>query len=217
MKILLVAATHAEIELLLSQMQKPGAAPFFINSHQFDILVTGVGMVATAFNMGKHLALNTYDLSVNLGIAGSFDFTIAPGEVVLITEDIFAEQGAEDGDDFISIDNLGFGEARQAPQTESSLISLQLEKLKKVKAITVNKVHGNELSISKTLSHYNADIESMEGAAFFYACNQFSIPCLQIRAISNFIERRNREKWNIGLAIKNLNKFALELFESLPE
>ena len=217
MKILLVAATHTEIEPLLSHLGKADAVTFYINSHQFTILVTGVGMVATAFNIGKHLAKNTYDLALNLGIAGSFDFNLTVGEVVLITEDVFAEQGAENGDDFISIDNLGFGKARQVPQTDSSTISPKLGKLKKVQAITVNKVHGNELTISKTLSIYNASIESMEGAAFVYACNQFSIPCLQIRAISNFVERRNREKWNIGLAVKNLNKFALELFESLHE
>jgi futalosine hydrolase len=52
-------------------------------------------------------------------------------------------------------------------------------------------------------------IESMEGAAFFYACRQLNVPCLQIRAVSNYVEKRNRDNWHIGLAIKNLNKFAM--------
>jgi futalosine hydrolase len=51
----------------------------------------------------------------------------------------------------------------------------------------------------------------MEGAAFFYACRQFNIPCLQIRAVSNYVEKRNRDNWDIPLAIKNLNNFAIEL------
>ncbi|WP_026897183.1 futalosine hydrolase [Daejeonella oryzae] len=218
MKILVVAATHSEIEPLHSYLEKSGSKTSFeINGHQIDILMSGVGMVATAFCMGRHLAKNSYDLAINLGICGSFDFDLNLGEVVLITEDVFAEQGAEDGDEFISIDKLGFGKASQISQTEIKLILPTLEKLKKVKAITVNKVHGNELSISKTLSHINASVESMEGAAFFYACNQNQLPSLQIRAISNFVERRNREKWNIGKAIKNLNSFAFELFESIPK
>ena len=212
MKILLVAATSQEIEPLLSILKKSVGS---IKSHEVDTLITGVGMVATAFNLGKHLALNTYHIALNIGIAGSFNSDIAIGEVVLVSQDIFSELGAEDGDQFISIDDLGFGTAGQVSETDTPIISSKLSQLKKVRAITVNKVHGSEESILKTRSQFNADIESMEGAAFFYACNQFSLPCLQVRAISNFVERRNTEGWNISLAIKNLNNFTLELIESI--
>lgn len=215
MKILLVAATHAEIEPLLSRFgdaQNPGK--IITEGLTGDVLIAGVGMVATAFALGRHLALNHYDLAINAGIAGSFDFNIALGEVVLITEDIFAEQGAEDGEEFLSLKELGFGENSQlavdswqlADRSNYPAINLKsLDKLKQVKAITVNKVHGHELTISQTLSRFDAQVESMEGAAFFYACNQTQTPCLQIRAISNYVERRDKEKWNIGLAVKNLN------------
>jgi futalosine hydrolase len=71
-------------------------------------------------------------------------------------------------------------------------------------------VHGNEASIYKLGSRINAQIESMEGAAFFYACRQMEVPCMQIRAVSNYVEKRNRDAWQIGLAIKNLNTFAAE-------
>ena len=55
----------------------------------------------------------------------------------------------------------------------------------------------------------------MEGAAFFYACMIDKVPCAQIRAVSNFIEKRNRDNWNMALAIKNLNEKALEILDSL--
>lgn len=217
MKILLVAATSAECEPLVSRYaDSQNPARLIIDSSETEILVTGVGMVATAFALGQHLSDTKYDLALNIGIAGSFDFDLTLGEVVQVTQDVFAELGAEDGDDFLSLNELGFGEINQyavAAHQEShrprlngaNLVSL--EQLKKVKAITVNKVHGNELTIARTLARYNAQIESMEGAAFFYACNQTRTPCLQIRAISNYVERRNKEKWNLGLAIKNLNDF----------
>jgi len=51
----------------------------------------------------------------------------------------------------------------------------------------------------------------MEGAAFFYACAMAGVPCMQIRAVSNYVEKRNRDAWQIGLAIKNLNTFAVRL------
>ena len=80
--------------------------------------------------------------------------------------------------------------------------------LKKVNAITVNTVHGRDESIAKISS--DTQLESMEGAAFFYACQMAGIPAIQIRAVSNYVERRNRDAWQIGLAIKNLNTFAVE-------
>ncbi len=214
MKILLVAATRAEIAPLLSRFElaeKPGKLN--INNTIVDVLITGVGMVALAYALGRHLASNQYQLALNAGIAGSFDFTIAMGEVILVTEDIFAEQGAEDGEEFIPLPDLGFGEnahtAFAHPESYEDLQSVNpqaLNTLRQVKAITVNKVHGHELSISRTLSRVNAQVESMEGAAFFYACKQSKTPCLQIRAISNYVERRNKEKWNISLAVRNLNE-----------
>ncbi|KKO19734.1 MAG: hypothetical protein BROFUL_01556 [Candidatus Brocadia fulgida] len=51
----------------------------------------------------------------------------------------------------------------------------------------------------------------MEGAAFFYACLMERIPCLQIRTISNYIEDRNKGRWNVPLAIDNLNTIALNI------
>ena len=219
MKILLVAATPAEVAPLLARCQAASTLPSFqANEHTINILLTGVGMLATAFNMGKHLATHSYDLAINAGIAGSFDFSIPLGEVVNISEDVLAELGAEDGDSFLSLSEMGFGDVsfaasdvQQAPVPDT--MKKVMESLKTVKAITVNKVHGNELSIAKTLSRFKAQTESMEGAAFLYACNQFQLPCLQIRAISNYVERRNREKWNIALAVKNLNDLILALLE----
>ena len=199
MKILIVAATNAEIQPLLD----------FFGDRRFDILITGVGMVATAFTMGQRLAANQYDLAINLGIAGSFDRTLKLGEVVEIENDTLAELGAENGDEFIPITALGFGENTFGA---GNMLFLPI---KRVHAITVNTAHGEEKSIQKVLTRLQPKLESMEGAAFFYACKKSTTPSLQIRAISNYVEKRNRENWQIGLAIKNLNDFAIELLDKL--
>jgi futalosine hydrolase len=201
MHVLVVAATEFEIESLKQSIDH---GPWTI-----DFLITGAGMVATAFALGRHFAANPYDLAINLGIAGSFDKSIALGDVVEITEDTFAELGAEDDEDFITIDKLGFGKSTfKATYTLPPQIGL-----KKARAITVNTVHGNEASIQKLSSRINAQIESMEGAAFFYACTMAGVPCMQIRAVSNYVEKRNRDSWQIGPAIKNLNIFAVEFLK----
>ena len=45
----------------------------------------------------------------------------------------------------------------------------------------------------------------MEGASVFKVCQEFNVPCLQIRSISNKVEKRNINNWNLDLSIRNLN------------
>lgn len=222
MRILIVAATAPEIEKLIADLRfadfdcdqcaniSPDSKSAY-NNLDITALITGAGMVPTAFALGKHLAKHKYDLAINLGVAGSFDKSISLGDVVEITEDTFAELGAEDDEDFITIDKLGLGESTFRP----TYTLPETSGLRKANAITVNTVHGNDTSIKKLSGYIDAQIESMEGAAFFYACKQAGVPCVQIRAVSNYVEKRNRDAWQIGLAIKNLNTFAGELLRQL--
>ena len=211
MKILLVAATESEIEPTLTcinSLENAGS----LNGNIINVLITGVGITATAFALGTALALTEYDLAINCGIAGAFDRSLKIGEVVSVSLDCFSELGAEDGEDFLTIDELGFGKSSIKPTQlyRSSFVSF-----KQVRSITVNKVHGNDESIYKTVERLNPQTESMEGAAFFYACNETNLSCLQLRAISNYIERRNRDNWNIALAVKNLNENLIDLLNNL--
>lgn len=211
MRILFVAATPFEVENLKLKIENENKGhDIDPDTHNFKLLITGVGMVATAFALGRELATEQYDLAINLGIAGCFDRNIALGDLVEITEDTLAELGAEDNETFLPISQLGFGESNFAASKKLSAIYKDHE-LKQATAITVNTVHGNDESIKKIQQRLNAQIESMEGAAFFYACREAGIPCLQIRAVSNYVEKRNRDNWDIQLAIKNLNNFAIEL------
>ncbi|WP_316790585.1 futalosine hydrolase [Pedobacter frigoris] len=204
MKPLIVAATIPEIAILIANFNLHEKE--FIQSPEFDILITGVGMTATAFALGKHLSPK-YNLVLNLGIAGSFDRSLSLGTVVNITTDEFAELGADDKTHFISIDELGFGKSKYSAY--NNLLNDHITQLKKVNGITVNRVNGSEESIKSITDRLNPTTESMEGAAVLYCCEQTSTPCLQIRSISNYVEPRNRENWNIGLAIKNLNNWAI--------
>ncbi|MFW0714646.1 futalosine hydrolase [Pedobacter sp. N23S346] len=200
MKTLVVAATKAELSFFYQHYSLPEKD--FVESKHFDILITGVGMVATAFAIGQRLT-SKYDLVVNFGIAGCFDRNIKLGTLVNITEDIFSELGAENGDEFLSIAELGFGENHYQNKTEINI------DLPSVRAVTVNCVSGNEKSIQNLVNLFNPVTESMEGAAVFYACKQSNIDCIQIRSISNYVEPRNKDNWKIGLAIKSLNDWAI--------
>ena len=182
MEILLVTATEQEINRSLFADR--------------SILISGAGMVDTTLNLTKHLSKNTYDLVVNIGIAGSFNNLLMIGDVVEVVEDNFSEIGFEDGESFSEFTDF---EVANTFRVEGRT------NLKQVKAITVNTVHGNENSITEIVNRLNPDVESMEGAAVFTVCKNFNIPCVQIRSISNKVEKRNKENWDIPLAIQNLN------------
>ena len=180
---------------------------------EIQVLITGVGMVNTALMMGRHLK-DGHDLIINVGVCGAFDKRLELGELVHVTEDILSELGAEDGKDFLTYDKLNLA-GKHIFSENCTNSYLMIELLKKVKGITVNTVHGNDVSIEKVKQLYHPDVESMEGAAFFAACSGTKGNAFQIRAISNYVEKRDKDKWQMPLAIKNLNDFLITFIKNV--
>jgi len=219
MKILIVAATRSEVQPLISAMEEvnDGKGMFLICKYkklEVDFLITGVGMVATAYHTGKVLN-DTYDGAFNLGICGSYNRNLEIGTVVNVYEDTFSELGAEDGDNFLTLENLKLEGATRISNFKLQISNSVIELLPRVNGITVNTTHGNDQSIEQVFQRFHPMVESMEGAAFMFACEQENIPYIQLRAVSNYVEKRNRDAWNIPLAIENLNKKMLEIVNSI--
>jgi futalosine hydrolase len=220
MKILIVAATLPEIRPFLdtAKLKNKGKSNIYSGNYlaqQVDILVTGIGMVATTYILTKHLAGNKYDLAINVGIAGSFRKSIGLGEVVQVVEDVFSEMGVEDGEQFMTFDNFDTRAKMNGSIIEKIVNPYHLKVLPaKGKGITVNTVHGNERTIQEVVKRLDPDVESMEGAAFLHVCKMEKLKCIQLRAISNFVEERSKANWNIKLAVSNLNALLIDLFNS---
>ena len=170
-----------------------------------EILITGVGMVNTTLGLTRRLNKKTYDLVINIGVAGAFN-NLKIGDVVEVTEDIFSEIGFEDGTSFSVFTDF---DLKTKYKVEGKT------KLQQTKGITVNTIHGNEASITEIKNRLNPDVESMEGAACFKVCQEFDIPCVQIRAISNKVEKRNKVNWDLPLAIDNLNNQVAQIINEL--
>lgn len=214
-KILIVAATSFEIAPLLAEYNivLTTATGLFKGDQNISVLITGIGMVNTAYYVGRYSETG-FDLIINAGVCGAFNRSILIGEVVEIIADTIAELGAEDGENFIKFEEMGL------PGTATYYSKHDYNKyfpspIKKVDAITVNKVHGDVKSISKTKTIYQADIESMEGAAFFRACESSKAAYLQLRSVSNYVEKRDKSKWDLPLAIQQLNDFIIQLIRNL--
>jgi len=224
MRLLVVSATSLEIKPLLSKLGKGRVLRHRITRYRYkhfqvDVLVTGVGMVPTATGTAIALGSYSYDAAINAGICGSFDRSLPIGSVMNIASDSLPETGAEDGEHFLSIIDLKLLDQDDFPFTGGKLVnnsvfeSQLINGLQVASGVTVNTVHGNASSIRAFLALHPADTESMEGAAFIYACKMHGIRHIQIRSISNYIEDRDVSKWNIPLAVQNLNHFLLNLLE----
>ena len=204
MRILVVAATEPEIPLLRTGPRGP---------HHIDVLLTGVGMVATAARCAQALARSRYDAAYNFGVCGSFDPSLPAGTVVHVVSDRISELGAEDGSRFLTLRDLGLAADDEVLLNGAPPPNAVLRALPGVRAITVNTVHGHDASIAATVARLSPQVESMEGAGFAYACTISGVPYAQVRAISNMVERRNRDAWHLDLAIRNLNDTALRVLD----
>jgi len=225
-----VAATRPEIEPLFDG---PGAAApagqaglFHLEKvaaagHAIDVLVTGVGMVATAARCADALAAARYDLALDAGLCGSFDPAFAPGTVVHVVSERLPELGAEDGAGFLTVHDLGLADPDAAPFAGGALLnasppeSAALAALPRVNGITVNTVHGTALSIAAVVARLAPQVESMEGAAFMYACLARGVRFAEIRAVSNRVEVRNRAAWRLPEAIGALAQALRRILEEV--
>ena len=220
-KILLVTATSSEADVLIKLPGIDGAGDrFLFEDCDISVLVTGIGAVATAWALTKRLSvIEKPDLVLNAGIAGCFGNVLKPGDVVMPVSDCFADLGVDTGKGFINLFEAGLDDPDRFPfrggflepdnrfEPPVTVIS--------VRGVTVNATTGTESASMRLTEKYKPDIETMEGAAFFYICAMENLPFMALRSISNRVGPRDLNKWDIPLALNNLAITIKELFLNL--
>ena len=218
MHCLLVAATAAEITPFTEHLAETDKLIHI--DFDVDILITGVGSVATTYALTRYLQHKRPELIIQAGVAGSFDPTVPAGTVYAVQKEIIADMGAVEKQRFANLFELGLANPNEAPFKRSWLTNpnttlLKRSRLKKVNAITVNEISTSKKRIQAYQDTYQPALESMEGAAFHYVCLQENIPFMQLRSISNTVGVRNKKQWDLPLAIEELNKVLIRLLEAL--
>lgn len=228
MKILIVSATLFEVKKLAERQYMTETIPnhmykFAIGRMQVHLLTPGIGLLHTAFWLGKILQEGAYELTVNAGICGSYRPDIPLGSVLHVTEEQLPEPGIYEDGTFRSLFELGLMPPDEDPFEEGKLVNRLFPKLNAIR--NLQRVTGNTVSTMQTdpgriqtlLTRFPADVESMEGAAVMFACLSEKIPCFQIRAVSNYVGERNKERWDIHKAIRNLDEKMSEILEEVNE
>lgn len=206
-RVLIMTAVEAEREAVLRGLHSArplAAAP------EFTVRLAGVGPAMAAASTAAELACGAYDLVISAGIGGGFAERAPVGSVVIASELIAADLGAETPDGFTGVEELGFGSARI--EAEAVLAGRLLEGLQAAgmavcrgPVLTLSTVTGTAATAALLAARIpGAAAEAMEGFGVAVAARRLDLPVLELRTISNLVGPRQRELWKIGDALQAL-------------
>lgn len=219
MHILLISATHAELEQTVSWINSaPNAFGNTRNIH-IEHLVTGVGQLQTAYFLLKRICTHRPDIVLQAGIGGSPNDE-HPGQVFGIRTEELADLGVSENGQFRSIFDLKLSDAHQFPFEDGLLKNpyyqlMEWTTLLFLDGITVNEISTDPIRINLLKQKSSNFVESMEGAAFHFVCLMEKIPFLQIRSVSNILGERDKKNWKMKEAINSLNQSLISLLKQL--
>jgi futalosine hydrolase len=216
MSILITAATDMEMRAFT------GVGGDFDHTCQ---LVTGVGPVETALSLScmlhtmrkKNIAP---ELVLNFGVAGAYpekNTAVQAGllDICLAEQEVFGDFGIQLAD---KVERFGAGHelpVRDHFVLDRTLLSAAGDALdgigvayKKGAFVTVNCASGTWERGRQLGCQYQGLCENMEGAAVARVCEKFSLPCLEIRCVSNMVEDRNMERWRLRQACAKAGRAA---------
>ncbi len=208
--LLLAAATELELNPLTNILGKRSDVCF---------LQTGVGLLETTLSLSRFLnspkgkAVNRV---INFGVGGAFANTGAKLlDICLAESECLADLGICYGNQIEAFDSLDVPTHWDVDQPMlfdafSKLQGLDLS-CHKGPFISVNAVSGTDARAEFFWNRYIPLCENMEGAAVMRVCLEFSLPCLEIRAISNYVEKRNPTTWKLAEAANQCAKAVAHL------
>lgn len=165
-----------------------------------QVETAGVGPASAAARTAIWLAKGDYDLVINAGIGGGFKEKVELLEVVISSDIVCADLGAETADSFIPVEELGFGSSRiESPQI--------MQTMKSGVIITKSTVTGTDETALDLLERFpKAVAEGMEGFGVASAAKEYGVPVVEIRSISNYVGKRDRDAGKFLRRWNNLRK-----------
>lgn len=220
--ILVVCATEFELQSLLDQ-QLPASV-------ELATLVTGVGMVETTLSLTRFLEKHRTDTDqkidavLNFGVGGAY---LTDGEdnaelleVCLALRETFGDLGVCFSDrieplaehllhkDHYTLDSELLNRAETFLRDQGS-------KVRRGNFVTVCGVSATASRGAMLMHQYDGLCENMEGAAVARVCEEFNLPLLEMRTISNFVEDRDLTRWKLHEACDEAGKAAAIILKGL--
>lgn len=230
MRILITAAEQEELDCAINGCMALGFGPEVMGDITF--MLTGIGSTQACHTVTREiwkarLAGKPLDLVVNIGIAGSYDMEAFPlGSAAVIDREYFADLGFETTHGFEDLFQCGILGKDTMPYTGGALkrrpiphggIEEALARYRGATGVTVQTVTGNPEKVKEIYRRYTPQIESMEGAAVYFASIMEDIPFFGLRTVSNEVGERDRKKWDIPAALHTLEECCRDIFSGIAE
>lgn len=214
--ILLVAATQKE----MAGFNHVG----FPDQSVLERFVSGVGPLETGVTLTRYLERHHRKIRavVNFGIGGAY---LSPAikklnilDVCLAGQEVLADFGVCYGtavepfeDPSFPVRNV-FSLDSKLRKEAGSALAAQGWACSEGTFVTVSGASARRARGDFFSKRYGAICENMEGAAVARVCEEFALPLLEVRVISNFVEDRPGGQWQIeGAAAKAAQAVALIL------
>lgn len=187
---------------------------------QLTRLIHGCGLTEATFHLTRALS-TPYNWVIQAGLAGTYHEAQPLGETVVVASDKFGDAGAEEvNGQFLSLFDLNLANPNTPPFLNGTLTNPFTDyfpaHLKTVRGLSVNLSSGTAATVLQR-KQQGADIETMEGAAFHFVALQSTCKFIQFRSISNLVEPRNREAWQIPAALASLQQEIQQFITSLAQ
>ena len=220
MKILVIAATASELQPFLqsNQLTHGATAPYL--NQELTTFITGVGILQSGLALSNYLSKNKFDLIIQIGISGTFDYRTALGSVVEVVSETLPTGAWDKLNKMEDVFDLELADPNAFPFVKKKLVSQHpflATGLTAVNGLTVNQIETISERISHLQNKYQVQVESMEGAASFYVAAQLNIPIIQLRGISNYCGVRDKQRWKIKEALLGVTKCLTDYLVQLNE
>ena len=177
-------------------------------------VVLGVGLLEFSTNLSvllsRFAAEGPFTHVILTGICGAYPSRgLNVGDVVRVESERVGDLGVIERDgSFTPWHRVCGGNSSGMPHVYESSplrgVPAWLAGLKSASGLTVNCCTGTAVMAAERVQNFDADVESMEGAACFSICRAFGMPCHEIRAVSNFASDRDKSSWHIPDALELL-------------
>jgi futalosine hydrolase len=236
--ILVTAATSLELSLLVEELEAaekvfrgvPKIYEKIFPEKRVILAETGMGKVNAALTATALVCACDPDLLVNTGCAGAYVGSgLSVGDLALACTEIYGDEGVQTLSGWQSLDCIGIPLVEIAGKCYFNEIPLAFSPLEKAlrfagmlgtgimkgRFVTVSTCSGTSVRGAELAGRYDAICENMEGAAIAHVALCYGLECLEIRGVSNMVENRDLSRWDIGKAVKNVQRFLLAFIESL--
>ena len=228
--LLILCATHFEISHFLSlcpgeskRLTQTGLSIISGKIHQktYDLMITGPGVFNAAHALTVYLEKLSPALVLQTGIAGIFkDTGCNIGDVAIATREHYVHTGIQT--DSLENASLPFDLIKDNPLSRKGIYPFEQDRVDNIheilsRALSTNQINiikGHFITVSSITSSFKQAtrlysifspvMEAMEGAACAHIATLYDIPIIEIRSASNFVGERDKLKWDIDLAKKQL-------------